>query len=164
MRLSSTAQRSASEILTHSTNSFDFNRRRPTWTRPHFSSSSFSLCLFSAAAGMDVDAGSKMELDQSCKGQPRGRQARTTFGPKALSRFHQILEEVTVDLVGDGVSPEQMRSVEMRTRLAQRLLGFAGSWWTDTQIKQLLLRVLRNEISASRRLCDSGAEARADGN
>ena len=76
--------------------------------------------------------------------------ARIAFGPEALSRFTQIIEEVTVDLVDDGLPAELMRSEEMRTRLAQRLLSFAHSWWTDTQIKQLLLRALRNEISASR--------------
>ena len=76
--------------------------------------------------------------------------ARTAFGPEALSRFTQILEEVTLDLIGDGVPAELMRSKEMRTRLAQRLLAFAGSWWTDTQIKQLLLRTSRNRTSASR--------------
>ena len=38
----------------------------------------------------------------------------------------------------------------MRRKLAQRLLGFASHWWTDSQIKQLLLRTLRNQISASR--------------
>ena len=70
--------------------------------------------------------------------------ARTAFGPEALSRFTQILEEVTLDLIGDGVPVELMRSKEMRTKLAQRLLAFAGSWWTDTQIKQLLLRTSRN--------------------
>ena len=75
--------------------------------------------------------------------------ARITFGPEALSRFTRILEEVTVDLIEDGLPVELMRSEEMRTRLAQRLLNFAHSWWTDTQIKQLLLRALRNEISAS---------------
>ena len=37
-----------------------------------------------------------------------------------------------------------------KTRLAQRLFGIARFWWTDTQIKQLLLRTLRNEASASR--------------
>ena len=93
-----------------------------------------------------------MELDQNPIG---GRslafdKARTAFGPEALSRLAQILEEVMVDLVGDGVPIEQVRSAEMRTRLAQRLLGFAGSWWTDAQIKQLLLRASRNEISAPR--------------
>jgi hypothetical protein len=57
---------------------------------------------------------------------------------------------VSEDLIGDGVPAELVRSVEMRTRLAQRLLGFARFWRTDTQIKQLLLRKLRNEGSASR--------------
>lgn len=76
--------------------------------------------------------------------------ARTAFGPEALARLTQILEEVTLDLVGDGVPVEQARSTEMRTRLAQRLLVLAGFCWTDTQIKQLLLRAMRNELAASR--------------
>ena len=76
--------------------------------------------------------------------------ARIAFGPEALSRFTQIIEEVMVDLLDDGLPAELVRSEEMRTRLAQRLLSFAHSWWTDTQIKQLLLRALRNEISATR--------------
>ena len=71
---------------------------------------------------------------------------RIAFGPKALSRFTNILEEVAVELGDDGIL---MRSTEMRTRLAQRLFGLARFWWTDTQIKQLLLRALRNEASAS---------------
>ena len=75
---------------------------------------------------------------------------RIAFGPQALSRFTQIIEEVASDLVGDGVPAAQVRSTEMRTRLAQRLLGLARCWWTDTQIKQLLLKALRNEASASR--------------
>ena len=76
--------------------------------------------------------------------------ARIAFGPAALSRFTQIIEEVTVDLVGDGLAAELVRSDEMRRKLAQRLLGFARLWWTDTQIKQLLLRTVRNQISVSR--------------
>ena len=98
-----------------------------------------------------------MELDQSRKGQLRGRQAHTAFGPEALSRFTQIIEEVTVDLIDDGLSAELVRSNGMRTKLALRLLSFAHSGWTDTQIKQFLLRVSRNEISASRRLRERGA-------
>jgi len=43
---------------------------------------------------------------------------RIAFGPKALSRFTNIIEEVAVELGGDGV---MLRSTEMRTRLAQRL-------------------------------------------
>jgi len=90
--------------------------------------------------------------------------ARIAFGPEALSRFTQIIEEVTVDLLDDGLPAELMRSEEMRTRLAQRLLSFAHSWWTDTQIKQLLLRALRNEISATRTYATvSGADPSATG-
>jgi hypothetical protein len=77
---------------------------------------------------------------------------RTAYGPEALSRFRHILDEVSEDLICDGVPAELVRSDEMRTKLAQRLLGFARFWRTDTQIKQLLLRKLRNEGSASR-LC-----------
>jgi hypothetical protein len=69
---------------------------------------------------------------------------RIVFGPQALARFTNIIEEVEVELGDDGVL---LRS---RTRLAQRLFGIARFWWTDTQIKQLLLRTLRNEASASR--------------
>ena len=71
---------------------------------------------------------------------------RIAFGPKALSRFTYIVDEVALELGDNGV----LRSTEMRTRLAQKLFGLARFWWTDTQIKQLLLRTLRNEASASR--------------
>src|SRR6187401_1658619 len=64
---------------------------------------------------------------------------RIAFGPKALSRFTHMVEEVGVELGENGV----LRSTEMRTRLAQKLFGLARFWWTDTQIKQLLLRALR---------------------
>jgi hypothetical protein len=76
--------------------------------------------------------------------------ARIAFGPEALSRFSQIIEEVSLNLIDDGLTAELVRSDEMRRKLAQRLLGFARLWWTDTQIKQLLLRMLHNQISASR--------------
>ena len=90
--------------------------------------------------------------------------ASGAFGPEALSRFTQILEEVAVDLIGDGLSAELVRSDGMRTKLALRLLSFAHSGCTHTQIKKRLQRVSRNEISVSRRLRDRGAEARGDGN
>ena len=77
--------------------------------------------------------------------------ARTALGPEALSRFNQIIEEVSLNLVDDGLAAELVKSDEMRRKLAIMLLGFARLWWTDTQIKQLLLRALRNQISASRR-------------
>lgn len=115
---------------------------------------------------MGADAGSNMKLDQNpIEGDSLAfDKARTAFGPEALSRFTQMLQEVTLDLVGDGVPVQQMRSAEMRTRLAKRLLAFAGSWRTDTQIKQLLLRTLRNEISASRVYATVSVLRSADGN
>jgi len=61
-----------------------------------------------------------------------------------LSRFTHIVEEVALELGDNGV----LRSAEMRKRLAQKLFGLARFWWTDTPIKQLLLRALRNEASA----------------
>ena len=76
--------------------------------------------------------------------------ARIAFGPEALSRFNLIIEEVSLNLVDDGLAAELVKSDEMRRKLAKRLLGFARLWWTDTQIKQLLLRTLRNQFSAAR--------------
>ena len=60
--------------------------------------------------------------------------------------------------ISDGLTAELVRSDEMRRKLAQRLLGFARLWWTDTQIKQLLLRTVRNQISVSQRAAAAGVE------
>lgn len=87
---------------------------------------------------------------------------RNTFGPEALSRFRHILDEVSEDLIGDGLPADLVRSDETRTRMAQRLLSFAHFWRTDTQIKQLLLRKLRNEVSASRHPTVSGVGPSAE--
>ena len=88
---------------------------------------------------MDADAGS------SRRSFHRGLQmavdkVRIAFGPEAMSRFGQIIEEVSLNLIDDGLTAELVRSDEMRRKLAQSLLGFASHWWTDTQIKQLLLK------------------------
>jgi hypothetical protein len=40
--------------------------------------------------------------------------ARIAFGPEALSRFNQIIEEVSLNLVDDGLVAEQVRSDEVR--------------------------------------------------
>ncbi len=87
------------------------------------------------------------------------QEPRTAFGPESLKRFSRMLEEVMVDLIGDGIPAVVVRSIETRTRLSQMLLSFARSWWTDTQIKQLLLRALRNEISARKYATASGRVA-----
>ena len=61
--------------------------------------------------------------------------ARIAFGPEALSRFTQIIEEVTVDLLDDGL-PVELEIGGNAYEAGPRLLRFAHSWWTDTQIKQ----------------------------
>ena len=61
---------------------------------------------------------------------------RIAFGPEAMSRFRQIIEEVSLNLIDDGLTAELVRSDEMRRKLAHRLIDFASHWWTDTQIKQ----------------------------
>ena len=52
---------------------------------------------------------------------------RIAFGPEALSRFTQIIEEVASELVGDGVPAAQVRSTEMRTRLARDYSAWLAS-------------------------------------
>jgi hypothetical protein len=47
--------------------------------------------------------------------------ARIAFGRAALSTFTQIIEDVTVDLVGDGLAAKLVRSDEMRRKLAQKV-------------------------------------------
>ena len=61
------------------------------------------------------------------------QEPRSTFGPESLTRFSRILEDVMVDLIGDGVPAVEVRSIETRSKLSHMLLGFARSWWTDTQ-------------------------------
>jgi hypothetical protein len=80
------------------------------------------------------------------------RALRSAFRPEALSTFAQIFEEVWKELVADEVFPLSGSDTgRMRTRLAQKVLAFASSGWTDIQIKQLLLRALRNEAARRQR-------------
>ena len=50
----------------------------------------------------------------------------------------------------------------MRRKLAIRLLGFARLWWTDTQIKQLLLRALATRSRLPANQTAAGVETRAE--
>jgi hypothetical protein len=59
-----------------------------------------------------------------------------------------MIDEVVEELVADGVVPAESVTVKWRSKLAQKLLTLAGLWWTDTQIKQLLLRAFRNRAKS----------------
>ena len=80
-----------------------------------------------------------------------GRQLRSAFTPEALSTFDHTMDEVCTELLADGLlSPANRDADQTRTRVARKLITFASSGWSAVQIKQLLLRTLRNEHSAAR--------------
>jgi hypothetical protein len=68
-------------------------------------------------------------------------------GPEALSQFYAIFDEVWEQLVKDGVAAS-FDTGEIRTRLANKVLAFTlPSHWSDIQIRQLLVRAIRNETA-----------------
>jgi hypothetical protein len=74
------------------------------------------------------------------------RAPRAAFTPEAQSTFEQTMDEVWKELLADDtVSPATFDAGQMRARLARNLITFASSGWSSVQIKQLLLRTLRNE-------------------
>jgi hypothetical protein len=74
------------------------------------------------------------------------REQRSAFTPEALSTFDHTMDEVWNELLTDEVVLiPNFDAGQMRTRLAQKLITFASSGWSAVQIKQLLLRTLRND-------------------
>jgi hypothetical protein len=81
------------------------------------------------------------------------RGLRSAFRPEALSAFDKIFDEAWKELLADRVFPSSVLDTdETRTRLAQKVLTFASSGWTDNQIKQLVLRAFRNEAARRQRM------------
>lgn len=74
------------------------------------------------------------------------REQRSAFTPEALSMFDHTMDEVWNELLADdAVSTSRLDAGQLRTRLAQKLIMFASFGWSAVQIKQLLLRTLRND-------------------
>jgi hypothetical protein len=74
------------------------------------------------------------------------------IGPEALSQFYAIFDDVWNQLVADGVAAP-FNTGEIRTRLANKVLAFTlPSRWSDIQIKQLLVRAIRNEMARKNRM------------
>lgn len=74
------------------------------------------------------------------------RAPRSAFTPEALSTFERTMDEVWKELLADdAIAPSDLDAGQMRLRLARKLITFASSGWSPAQIKQLLLRTLRNE-------------------
>jgi hypothetical protein len=77
---------------------------------------------------------------------------RSAFRPEDLSAISQIFEDVSSEVVADGVTCSAVLETEQtRIRVAQKVLALAASRWTDVQIKQLVLRACRNEAARRRR-------------
>lgn len=79
------------------------------------------------------------------------RDPRPAFKPEALSAYTLIFDEVWNELVSDGNLQFQNPN-HTRTRLAQKVLAFASSGWSEIQMRQLLLRAFRNEAARSQRM------------
>jgi hypothetical protein len=71
--------------------------------------------------------------------------SRHSFNPEALSQIALIVDEVCKELATEGSHNPYLSATAGRTLVS------AQSQWCALQIKQLLLRVLRNEISVRRR-------------
>ena len=90
------------------------------------------------------------------------RPLRSAFTPDALATFDETMEEVWSELLADGVlSPATPGARQTRTRLARKLITCASGGWSAVQIKQLLLRALRNERSAALRKTGSRGNGRS---
>lgn len=74
---------------------------------------------------------------------------RPAFTPEALSTFDVIMDEVFSELRAERprlVGPSEQL---LRAKLARKMIVIAGAGRSNSQIKQLLLRTIRNEWSAA---------------
>ena len=77
--------------------------------------------------------------------------SRRSFNPEALSQIALIVDEVCKEFAKEGTHYPYLSATAGRTLVARKVFQLAQSQWSAIQIKQLLLRVLRDEISARRR-------------
>jgi hypothetical protein len=68
-----------------------------------------------------------------------------------LSQIALIVNELCKELAKEGIPDPYLSATAGRTLVARKVFQLAQSQWSPIQIKQLLLRVLRNEISLRRR-------------
>ena len=78
------------------------------------------------------------------------RDRRNAFTPDTLRRYALLFEEVWEEIVKEELvdSNDAQRS---RTRLAESVFRLARTPWTDIQMRQLLVRGLRNEAARAQR-------------
>ena len=77
--------------------------------------------------------------------------SRRSFNPEALSQIALIVDKMCKELAKEGTHDPYLSATVGRTLVARKVFQLAQSQWSAIQIKQLLLRVLLNEISRRRR-------------
>jgi hypothetical protein len=77
--------------------------------------------------------------------------SRRSFNPEALSQIALIVDDVWKELSREGVYDASLSLSAGRNYVARKVFQLAQAQWSAIQIKQLLLRALRNEISLRRR-------------
>ena len=68
-----------------------------------------------------------------------------------MSQIALIVDEVCKELAKEGTHNPYLSATAGRTLVARKVFHLAQSQWSAIQIKQLLLRILRNDISVRRR-------------
>jgi hypothetical protein len=84
------------------------------------------------------------------------RSARRSFNPEALSQIAVIVDDVWKELAIEAAYTPSQSSAPARSFVARKVFQLAQAQWSATQIKELLLRAVHNEISILRRK-DTGA-------
>jgi hypothetical protein len=79
------------------------------------------------------------------------RSARRSFNPEALSQIAVIVDDVWKELAIEGAYTPSQSSAPARSFVARKVFQLAQAQWSATQIKELLLRAVHNEISILRR-------------
>ena len=79
------------------------------------------------------------------------RSARRSFNPEALSQIAVIVDDVWKELAIEAAYTPSQSSAPARSFVARKVFQLAQAQWSATQIKELLLRAVHNEISTLRR-------------
>jgi hypothetical protein len=87
------------------------------------------------------------------------RSPRRSFNPEALSQIAVIFDDVWKELALESAPSPSLGSVHAHSFVARKVFQLAQAQWSATQIKELLLRAVHNEISSLRRQ-DTGAPAK----
>jgi hypothetical protein len=81
---------------------------------------------------------------------------------RLLNVLKPIFDDVWKELISEGVFElPSFDEASTRTRLAYKVLTFASTDWTETQMRQLLLRAFRNEVARLQRAKSLGPRAAA---